>query len=130
MKCEVVSYLVKDYMKKDVDTIDFDSTVTKAAEIMAANKYFWGYIVVLEKGKPVGIITERDFVIRVVAKKIDPAKTKASEIMSTPLITVDPNTSVLEASRVMQDNKIRKLVVVRNGIMHGVITWKLLLSLI
>ena len=119
-----MSYLVKNLMTKDINTIDHDATVTEAAEIMAADKHLGGYVIVLDKGKPVGIITERDIVNRVIAKKFDPEKMKTAEIMSTPIITVDPDEEILEASKLMEDNKVRNLVVVKNGIIYGVIKAK------
>ena len=62
---------------------------------------------------PIGIVTERDFVRRVVAKKL-PLDTKVSEIMSKSLITVDSDASLKDAARLMSENKIRRLPVKQN----------------
>jgi CBS domain-containing protein len=69
---------------------------------------------------PVGIVTERDFVRRVVAKKL-PLDTKVSEIMSKSLITVDSDASLKEAARLMSSNKIRRLPVVKQNRLVGIV---------
>ena len=91
---------------------------------MAADKNFEGYVVILKNGKPLGIITERDIVNEVTAKEIDPSKVKVTEIMATPLITIDPDDDLLEASNLMRENNITKLVVVKGDIIYGVIAAK------
>ena len=117
-----MGYQVKSYMKKEVITLDNDGTVTEAAKLMAADKDYEGYVIILKKGQPSGIVTERDIINKVLAKGLDPTKTKISEIMSTPLITVDPDDDLLKASELMQKNNVRKLVVTRNSIIYGIIT--------
>jgi len=111
-------------MIKEINTIDYEATITEAAKVMAADKNFEGYVVVLKKGKSLGIITERDLVNEVMAKEIDPSKVNLTEIMSTPLITIDPDEDLLEASKLMRENNIRKLVVMKSEIIYGVITAK------
>ena len=119
-----MSTRVKEYMEKEINTITYDATITDAAKVMAADKNFEGYVVVLKKGKPLGIITERDIVNEVMAKEIDPSKVNLTEIMSTPLITIDPDEDLLEASKLMRENNIGKLVVMKGEIIYGVITAK------
>ena len=119
-----MSTMVKEYMTKEINTITYDATITDAAKVMAADKNFEGYVVVLKKSKPLGIITERDLVNEVMAKEIDPSKVNLTEIMSTPLITIDPDEDLLEASKLMLENNIRKLVVMKGEIIYGVITAK------
>ena len=117
---------VNKYMTKEVTTIDYDGTATEAANIMAAEKDYVGYVIVLQKGKPKGIVTERDLVNKVLVKGLDPVKTSVSEIMSTPLKTVDPEDDLLKASRVMKEQNVRKLIVVRDDIIYGIITAKII----
>jgi CBS domain-containing protein len=119
-----MSYQVKDFMTKEVITIDLDTPVTDVARMMAADKNFGGYVVILEKGRPVGIITERDVVNKITAQGRNQSKTKASEIMSTPLITIDPDEDLLNASNMMKEHNISKLVVTKNEIIYGIITAK------
>jgi CBS domain-containing protein len=119
-----MSTKIKEYMTKEINTIDQDATITDAAKVMAADKNFEGYVVILKKGKPLGIITERDIVNEITAKELDPSKVNLTEIMSAPLITIDPDDDLLEASKLMRENNIRKLVVVKGEIIYGVITAK------
>ncbi len=117
---------VKKYMTKEVITIDYDSTASEAANLMATVKVYEGYVIVLQKGKPKGIVTERDLVNKVLVKGLDPAKTSVSKIMSTPLKTVDPEDDLLKASRAMKKQNVRKLIVVRDEIIYGIITAKII----
>jgi CBS domain-containing protein len=117
---------VKKYMTKEVNTIDYNALVTEAANIVAADKNYEGYVIILRKGKPVGIVTERDLVIKVIVGGLNPAETSVSEIMSTPLKTVDPEDDLLKASQVMKEQNVRKLVVVRDDIIYGIITARII----
>ena len=117
---------VKKYMTKEVTTIDYDATVADAAKIMTVDKDYKGYVIVLHKGKPKGIVTERDLVNKVIVGGLDPAKTIVSEVMSTPLITVDPEDDLLKASQVMKEQNVRKLIVIRDEIIYGIITAKII----
>lgn len=117
---------VKKYMTKEVNTIDYDANVTEAASLMAADKEYEGYVIILRKGKPEGIVTERDLVNKVIVGGLDPAKTSVSDIMSSPLITVDPEDDLLKATQVMKEQNVRKLVVVRDDIIYGIITARII----
>ena len=117
-----MSYLVKDFMIKEVNTVGHDETVFEVSKIMAADQSYKGYAVVLKRGKPVGIVTERDLVNKVVAKNLDPAAISVNQIMSTPLITIDLEDDLLKASKVMQKHGIRKLVVEQDDILYGILT--------
>ena len=115
-----MSYLVKEYMRKDVPTIDSDASALQASKLMVEKTV--GHLIVLHNAKPAGIITERDLVSKLLAREKDPSKTKTSQLMSTPLITVDPDASVEEAVRTMVRHKVRRLAVVRGGIIYGMFT--------
>jgi len=117
---------VKKYMTKEVTTIDYDANVTDAAKIMTVDKDYKGYVIVLQKGKPKGIVTEKDLVNKVIVGGLDPSKTSVSEVMSTPLITVDPEDDLLKASQVMKEKNVRKLIVIRDEIIYGIITAKII----
>lgn len=112
-----MSYKVKDYMTKDVVTINAEDSAFEASKTMTADKR--GYLVVLKKGQPFGIITEKDLVRKVMAKGADPSKVKISEVTSAPLITVDPDASIEDAVKIMAENGIRRLPVMRTGILYG-----------
>ena len=111
-------------MVKEINTIDHDATITDAAKVMAADPNFEGYIIILKKGKPIGIITARDIVNEVTAQQVDPAKVKVTEIMSAPLITINPDGDLLKAFELMRENNITKLPVVKSESICGVITAK------
>lgn len=117
-------YLIKDVMTKDVVTVDLNDTVVDAAETMARDPEAAGYVIVLTGGAPTGIVTERDMIHKVIAQKRNPAKTTVSTIMSTPLVTIDPDAEFLTAPALMQEHNISKLVVVKDGILYGVLTAK------
>jgi signal-transduction protein with cAMP-binding, CBS, and nucleotidyltransferase domain len=75
-----------------------------------------------DKNYPIGIITERDIVRRVISDNKDPKYTKANEIMSKPLITIETNTFVYDVSVKMVKNKIRRLPVVKDKTLSGIVT--------
>jgi CBS domain-containing protein len=72
--------------------------------------------------KPIGIITERDIVRRIVSQEKDPRNTQASEVMSKPLISVGPEASIYDASSIMAKYNIRRLPITRDNILLGIIT--------
>jgi Predicted signal-transduction protein containing cAMP-binding and CBS domains len=111
---------VEDVMVDEVITIDADSTVYKAVRLM--NKHEIGCVVVVLKGKPVGIITERDMLKRVLAKSVDPEKINVSDIMSAPLIIGKPKMEIENAVKLMFKTKIKKLPVVHGGKLIGLVT--------
>ncbi|MDH5200453.1 MAG: CBS domain-containing protein [Candidatus Bathyarchaeota archaeon] len=115
-----MSYLVKDYMEKSFPKISEEASATDAAKAMSESG--GGFLIVLEGGQPRGIITEGDLVGKVMARELDPGEISAGEIMSSPLITVDPDDDLLKASEAMQKNNVRRLPVVRDGIIYGVVT--------
>ena len=105
-------------MTEEVITIDTNKSVFEAAELMSSKGL--GCIIVVIKAFPVGIITERDIVRRIVAKRSSP-DVKVTEVMTKTLITVDPDTSLKEAARVMSTNKIRRLPVLKNNKLVGIV---------
>jgi CBS domain-containing protein len=100
-------------MVKDVVTIQSDQTILNAANIMNENKI--GCLVVLENGRAVGIVTERDLLERVIAVSVDPVKTTVRQVMSKPLVTVEPETMLEEAVEIMFQHRIKKLPVMERG---------------
>jgi len=117
-----MSYLVKHYMRKEVPTINERTSVIDAAKTMM--KSGRGFLVVLKEAQPAGIVTEHDFVDKVIVGQKDPTKVSVGEIMSSPLITIDPDENLLKASELMHKHNIRRLPVVRDGIIYGAITSK------
>jgi CBS domain-containing protein len=109
---------IKDIMTKNVISVGADDSVFEAAEVMSSKQV--SCLVIMDGELPIGIVTERDFVRRVVAKKL-PLDTKVSEIMSKSLITIDPDASIKEAARLMSSNKIRRLPVVKQNRLVGIV---------
>lgn len=110
---------VKDIMTKNVVTIDADKTVAEAAVLMSQNDI--GDLVIMEGNTPVGIVTERDFVRRVLAEGKS-VNTKISEVMTSPLKVIDPEAPIKEAARRMVNKGIRRLPVIKDNKLVGILT--------
>jgi len=115
-----MSLEVEDVMVENVVTIEEEATVRKAVELM--NKHEIGCLIAMRKGKPSGILTERDLLKRVLADAKDPKKTKVSDVMSKPLVVGKPHMDVEDAARLMFKMKIKKLPVVEKGRLLGLVT--------
>jgi CBS domain-containing protein len=111
---------VVDVMVREVITVDENSTVKEAVDIM--NEFQIGSLIVLEKGKAIGIVTERDFLRRVIGEGKDAKNTRVGEIMTTPLVVVEPSTDLEEAVKLMFQRKIKKLAVVDAKKLVGIVT--------
>jgi CBS domain-containing protein len=107
-------------MKTSTVTVEEDISVAEASLSMYKKKE--GCAIVLRLGKPFGIMTERDVTWKVAAKGADPKSVKVAEIMSTPLITIDPDADLTQAAEIMKKHKIRRLAVVKEGTLQGVLT--------
>jgi predicted transcriptional regulator len=107
-------------MVKKVITISRTSTVEDAVKLM--NEHEIGCLVVTENKKAVGILTERDLMKRVLAKSQDPRKTKVEEVMSTPLISLEPNVEIGDVSRIMFQKSIKKMPIVKKDKLLGLVT--------
>lgn len=121
--------LAKDVMSSPVVTIDEDASVNRAAELM--DKDDLGCIIVTDKeGKPLGILTERDLVVRVLAKNVRPDSIKAKEVMTSPLITIEPDATINDAARRMSRLNIRRLGVVYKMQLVGLLSAKDILGVV
>jgi len=115
-----MSLKVEDVMVEDVISVSEKATVKEAAELMGQHEI--GCLVVVKKGKPVGIVTETDMVKKVILGPVDPEKTKVWKIMSRPLVVGNPQMDVDEASKLMRKRKIKKLPVIEKGRLVGLVT--------
>jgi len=111
---------VKDVMVTNVVTVDAGVNLRKAVERM--NTHEIGCLVVLEKGSFVGMLTERDVLKRVVVKARNPDETLVGDVMSKPLVVVEPEASLEEAAKLMFEKRIKKLPVVTNKKLVGLVT--------
>ncbi|UCB60415.1 MAG: CBS domain-containing protein [Candidatus Bathyarchaeota archaeon] len=115
--------LVKDVMSSPVITVGEEEAIDKVAQFMEMQKL--GCIIVTDKtGRPLGIITERDLVTRVLAKNKLPSKLKAKEVMTAPLITINPDETLTNAARQMSRLDVRRLGVIYKGDIVGIISSK------
>jgi CBS domain-containing protein len=110
---------VKDLMTKNVVTIDVNKTVVEAAALMSENDI--GDLIVMDGNTPVGIVTERDFVRRVLAEGKS-TESKVYEVMTRPLKVIDPDAPIKEAARRMVNKRIRRLPVIKDNKLVGIIT--------
>jgi CBS domain-containing protein len=115
-----LSLKVEDLMIRDVITVDANITIREAAQIM--NKFEIGCLLAIDEGKAVGIITERDLLKRIVAESRNATKTKVKDVMSSPLIVVEPDMELEDAAKLMFEMKIKKLPVVEGKRLIGLIT--------
>lgn len=111
---------VRDVMTKVVIVADPDLTVFEAAKKMAAKKI--GGLVVVKSGRPVGLVTERDIIWKVLAKEANPKKVKVRQVMTSPVVTVTPLATLRAAARIMIGHNVRRLVVTRLDHVEGVVT--------
>lgn len=111
---------VKDLMTKDVITINKEKTIVDAAKIIEDKGV--GSLIITDNGNIVGVLTERDIITRCIAKQCDPAKTRVSEIMSTPVVAIDPEADTIDAAKLMVSKMIRRLPVLEGGKLVGIIT--------
>jgi CBS domain-containing protein len=119
--------LVKDVMSSPVVTTDEEAPSNKISNIIAENNL--GCVIVTNKdGKPLGIITKRDLVVRVMAKNLKPAGVKAKDIMTAPLASIEPEATISDAARRMSRLDIRRLGVIYKGDLIGVISSKDILN--
>jgi len=107
-------------MQRNVKTAHPDSTVKEVVEKM--NRFNIGSIVIVQGERPIGIITERDVLQKVVEHCLDPSLCKAKEIMTTPILTAGEDMSLDDAAKFMASRKIKKIPIVRNQTLVGIVT--------
>ena len=115
---ELSNITVKDVMSKQLIVAQSSTSVYQISKMMEQGI---GAVLVKDNSVPIGIITDRDFAIKIVANKYSP-DTPVSKVASIPLQTIGPNESILNAAKQMSSKKIRKLVVVENDKVIGIIT--------
>ena len=110
---------VRDIMTKSVIAVDASITVNEAAKMMEDSKV--GSVIVMENNTPLGIVTDRDFAVKVAAHAYQ-ISTPVKSIMSTPLITINPDETVWMISDIMYTRGVRKLPVIENDQVIGIVT--------
>lgn len=117
---------VREIMSRPV-TEDEDAPVSDVVRDMA--ELGIGSVVITSKGKPTGIITERDIALKVLLANKRAAEVKAKEIMSSPLVTIEPDASIEEASALAANKRVKNLPVVENGVLVGMLSVGSIISL-
>jgi len=119
LKANAKSICVRDIMTENVITVDANTTANEAAKLM--EKKMIGAIIVTENDTPIGIITDRDFAVRIVAHAY-PYHTSVKQIMSSPLISINSNEPVRTIADLMNARAIRKLPVIDDDKVMGIVT--------
>jgi len=118
---------LNEVMKRNPTMISIEANVAKAAKTMCREKV--GSVIILQRNKPIGIVTEEDINCKVVAKDLKPSTVQVSTIMSTPLITVSADKTVIDAAQMMVEHKVRRLPIVdKSGKVIGIVTVRDLLT--
>jgi len=112
--------LVRDVMTKNPRVVRRDTSVQEVVATM--NKFDISSIIVVQEERPVGIITHKDIMTKIVQPRIPQDAVTAREIMSTPIVTINEDASIEEAARLMTRKNIKKLPVVRDDRLIGIIT--------
>jgi len=112
---------VQDVMSRDPICCERDSYIADIARLMA--QYDCGEIPVCdERGRPVGVVTDRDIVCRIIAREEDPLERRAAECMSEPVVTATPEMSIADCAHLMETHQVRRLPVVdERGVCCGII---------
>ena len=111
---------ISDVMVKDVATMSINETVFSAAKNMFEKRI--SCIIVLDGDKVTGILTETDFLKRIAARKREFTHIEIARLMTSPVISISPDTSVLQAGTIAEENHVKKLPVIDNGKLVGIIT--------
>jgi len=113
--------LVRDVMTKEPRVVRRDTSVQEVVATM--NKYDISSIIVVEGKRPVGIVTHKDIISKLVQARIPPEAVTAREVMTSPIVAINEDANVEEAARLMTKKHIKKLIVTRNNDeLAGIIT--------
>ena len=110
---------IRDVMTSNPTSCEPSTTVVDAAKVMAQEDV--GPVPIVDGGRVVGIVTDRDLVVRVLAEGRDPNSTTIGEIASADLVTVQPDSDLNEALNLMAQNQVRRLPVVEGDQLVGIV---------
>ncbi len=112
--------LVRDIMAKNVKTVRTDDSVHDA--VVKMNKFDVGSVIVTNNNRAVGIITSKNILRRIVESRLDASTIRAKDIMSSPLITIEPDASIEDAAKLMVQKKIKKIAIIEKDKILGIIS--------
>jgi CBS domain-containing protein len=113
--------LVRDIMAKEVKVVRPDTSIKEVVATM--NKFSIGSIIVVQGDRPVGIITERDILTRLVEPCLAPETLTARYVMTSPVVTISETASLEEAARLMAKKKVKRIPVMDKEKIVGIITY-------
>lgn len=117
----------KDIVEKDFISVSSETSAFEGARLMKERRQ--GFLLILsEEGTPNGVVTEWDYLSKIVAEGRDASKTKLGEIMTTGLITANASDSLEEIARKMSEKQVRRLLIISDGKTIGVITTRTILA--
>jgi CBS domain-containing protein len=111
---------VADVMTKDPVAMSSDASVVDAAKAMSDHRI--GSVVVMDKDKPCGIVTDRDITVKAVATGSDPSRTRLADICSRELAAVRPDQSVDDAVQMMKSHDVKRVVVMTDSKLEGIVS--------
>lgn len=100
--------------------VEKDTAIREIAKIMAAKSI--GSVLVGDVKKVLGIFSERDLLVKIVAKKVDCDKAKVGNFMTAPVKTIDVNSSIFDAQTIMIETRIRRLPITEDGVVVGIVS--------
>jgi CBS domain-containing protein len=115
-----MAQLVRELMAEPVVTVTADATLTDAARLMRDADI--GGVIVVKRNKPVGVLTDRDIVVRGIADNRMPATVTAGEICSTDVVSIAPDAEISQAIALMRRAAVRRLPVTEAGELIGVLS--------
>ena len=122
---------LKNFATAAVVVVDVETSALTAAQLMRKNHVGALVVVDAEKNKPIGILTDRDLVLALMAEGLDPAVFTAGDIMSIELVLAKPDMEVMDAVQLMRTNRLRRLVIVDDeGLLVGIVTMEDILELL
>ncbi|HEY9061650.1 MAG TPA: CBS domain-containing protein [Pseudobacteroides sp.] len=111
---------VKEIMTKNIAYVNPMSTVVEAAQLM--QKHNVGAIPVCDQNGVIGLVTDRDIVVRNIAHGKSPSETPVKDVMTSQVTTISPDTDIDDATKIMSQNQIRRLPVVENNMLVGILS--------
>ncbi len=117
---------VKDVMTYPAITEDEDVSIVSISKCMKRSGI--GSVVITKEGNPVGVVTDRNIVLKVIMKNRNPDTVKAKEIMASPLVTIEVDASIMGACKVLIEKGIRRLLVIDDGELVGIVSLRNILT--
>jgi CBS domain-containing protein len=113
--------LVRDVMSKEPKVVRPDTSVKEIVATMS--KFDIGSVIVVQGDRPIGIITERDIINRLVEASLNPEVLAAKQLMTTPLVTISQNANIEEAAKLMAKKRAKRLPVMEKDKLVGMLTF-------